>query len=106
MAATKKEISSLDNTYDVTISTPMGELPGKAIVNIEGNSLSGMLSLFNHDNPFSGGSIENGKVSFKGDLKTPVGKIDYTVTGTLIEGKIDAVAKTKMGDLVIRSSKE
>jgi hypothetical protein len=27
----------------------------------------------------------------------------YTVTGTLIEGKIEAVAKTKMGDLLIRS---
>jgi hypothetical protein len=29
--------------------------------------------------------------------------MDYTVTGTLMEGKIEAVAKTKMGELLIRS---
>ncbi len=92
-----------DKTYEIIVSTPMGDLPGKAVLNIDGNSLSGMLSLLNHDNPFSDGSIENGNVSFKGDLKTPLGKMPYTVTGTLMEGKIKAVAKTKMGDLVIRS---
>ncbi len=91
------------NAYDVVVTTPMGELTGKTVLNIAGNSLSGVLSLFNHDNTFSGGSVENGKVAFKGNLKTPVGSMAYTVTGTLIEGKIEAVAKTKMGDLLIRS---
>lgn len=47
----------------------MGELPGKAVLNINGNSLSGMLSLLNHDNPFSGESIDDGKVVFKEELK-------------------------------------
>ncbi len=32
-----------------------------------------------------------------------MGAMPYTVTGTLIDGKIDAVAKTKLGDLAIRS---
>lgn len=99
----QRETTMQDNTYEVIISTPMGELPGKAFLNIEGNSLSGRLSLLNHDNLFSGGSIEDGKVSFKGELKTPVGRMPYTVTGTLMEGKIEAVAKTKMGELLIRS---
>jgi len=47
----------------------MGELPGKAILNINGNSLSGMLSLLNHDNSFSGESIDDGKIVFKDELK-------------------------------------
>ena len=56
------------------------------------------------ENEFSGGTIdENGNVCFKGDLKTPIGKMAYTITGTLISGKVEAVAKTKMGDLKIRS---
>jgi hypothetical protein len=93
----------MNQTYEVVVSTPMGELPGKAVVNIDGNSVSGVLSLLNHDNPFSGGSIEDGKVAFRGDLRTPLGKMAYTVTGTLLGGRIDAVAKTKMGELVIRS---
>ena len=65
--------------------------------------MSGSLSLLNHDNPFSGGSFEDGKVTFKGELKTPIGRMAYTVTGTLMEGKIEAVAITKMGELKIRS---
>jgi hypothetical protein len=103
IATPEKEMAVQGTTYEVVVSTPMGELPGKAVLNIEGNSLSGRLSLLNHDNLFSGGSIEDGKVSFKGELKTPVGHMPYTVTGTFMEGKIEAVAKTKLGDLLIRS---
>ena len=98
-----KEMAVLDNTYDVVVATPMGELPGKAVLNIDGNSLSGMLSHLNHNNPFSGGSIEAGKTAFKGELKTPVGRMPYTVTGTLTEGRIETIAKTKMGELLIWS---
>jgi hypothetical protein len=98
-----KATTVMNQTYEVVVSTPMGELPGKAVVNIDGNSVCGVLSLLNHDNPFSGGSIEDGKVAFRGDLKTPLGKMAYTVTGTLLDGRIDAVAKTKMGELLIRS---
>ena len=103
IAAPKHQAIVLDHTYAVIVSTPMGELPGKVVLNIAGNSVCGMLSLLNHDNPFSGGSIEDGKVAFKGELKTPLGMMAYTVTGTLVEGKIEAVAKTKMGELLIRS---
>ncbi|MFZ6028161.1 MAG: amidohydrolase family protein [Chloroflexota bacterium] len=103
IATRRKEMTTLDSVYDVVISTPMGELPGKAVMNVDGNSLSGSLFLLNHDNPFSGGSSEDGKVTFKGELQTPMGKMTYSVTGTLMEGKIEAVAKTKMGELLIRS---
>ncbi len=99
----KEEMAAQGNTFDVMVSTPMGELPGRAVLNINGSSLSGMLSLLNHNNSFSGGSIEDGKLAFMGDLRTPIGNMPYTVTGTLIEGKIEAIAKTKMGELLIRS---
>jgi predicted TIM-barrel fold metal-dependent hydrolase len=99
----KKGMAVQDNTYEVIVATPMGELPGQAVLIIEGNSLSGTLSLLNHDNPFSGGSLEDGKVTFDGKLKTPMGNMAYTVTGTLLDGKIEAVAKTKIGELLIRS---
>ncbi len=92
------------NVYEVVVSTPMGDMPGKAVVNSEGTSLSGMLSLMGHDNPFTDGTIdEGGNISFQGDLQTPVGKIAYTITGTLIGGVICAVARTRLGDLAIRS---
>jgi len=99
----KPQAIGLDHTYEVIVSSPMGELPGKAVLNIDGNSVCGVLSLLNHDNPFSGGTLDAGKVAFQGELKTPIGLVAYTVTGTLLEGKIEAVAKTKMGELLIRS---
>ena len=92
------------NEYDVSISTPMGDMDGKVNLNIDGNALSGTIFFMKNENEFTGGSIdENGNISFKGDLKTPVGKIVYTIDGTFVDGKIDAVAKTKMGDLAIKS---
>ncbi|MBP2659828.1 MAG: hypothetical protein H6Q69_2860 [Firmicutes bacterium] len=40
-----------------------------------------------------------GDVAFSGDLKTPMGKMPYSVTGTFIDDRIDAIAKRKMGEL-------
>lgn len=100
----KEEEAMSDNQHDVVISTPMGDMDGKVTLNIEGNQLSGTIFFMKNENQFSGGTIdETGKISFQGDLKTPIGKMDYTITGTLIDGKVHALAKTKMGDLAIES---
>ena len=90
--------------YDVAISTPMGKMDGKVVLNINGTALSGKITFMGKENEFSGGTIdENGNVAFKGDLKTPIGKMPYTITGTIASGKVKATAKTKMGDLAIES---
>lgn len=82
----------------------MGDMDGKVTLNISGRDLSGTIFFMKNENQFSGGTIdEAGNVSFKGELKTPIGKMAYTITGTLIDSVIDAVAKTKMGDLIIKS---
>lgn len=98
----EKNMSS--NEYKVSIETPMGAMDSTVVVVIDGTSLSGMISFMGKDNDFTGGTIdEHGKLSFTGALKTPIGKMDYIITGTLVDGVIDAVAKTKMGDLKIKS---
>ena len=94
----------MENEYEVSISTPMGEMPGKIVLNVEGASLSGIISFMKNDNVFSGGSIDaDGNIAFKGDLKTTMGKITYTISGTFMNGIINAIAITKMGDLKIKS---
>lgn len=97
------EGNNMDSVYEVIASTPMGELAGKVALKIDGTDLSGVLSLGNHDNNFTGGTIENDKMTFSGELNTPMGKMPYNAIGTHAEGKIDAVAKTKMGNIVIKS---
>lgn len=100
----KEEKSMPENQYDVVISTPMGDMDGKVTLNMEGTQLSGTIFFMKNENEFAGGTIdENGNVSFQGDLKTPIGKMTYTITGTVADGVINAVAKTKMGDLAIKS---
>lgn len=90
--------------YDVTIATPMGKMDGKVVLNINGTSLSGKITFMGKENEFTGGTIdENGNVSFKGDLKTPIGKMPYTITGSVAGNVVKAVAKTRMGDLAIES---
>jgi predicted TIM-barrel fold metal-dependent hydrolase len=91
------------SVHEILISTPMGTLPGKVVLNIDGTNLSGVFSLFKNDNVFSGGTMKDGKGTFSGDLKTPVGKLSYSVVGTFVDGKIEGVAKTKLGDLKIQS---
>ena len=90
--------------YDVVFSTPMGNMEGKAVLHVDGTSLSGTLVFMGSENKFENGTIdEAGNTVFKGELKTKIGKIAYTVTGTLVDGVINATAKTKMGDISIQS---
>jgi hypothetical protein len=92
------------NDYEVLISTPMGDMPGKVVLNIDGTSVYGTIAFMKNDNTFTGGTIDaDGNVSFKGDLKTSMGKMPYIITGSLKNGIINAIAKTKMGDLSINS---
>ena len=98
------EVMASDNEYDVVISTPMGDMDSKVTLNIDGTELSGTISFMNKVNEFKNGTIdEAGNVAFSGDLQTPIGKIPFTISGTFFDGQIQAVAKTKMGDLEIRS---
>ena len=99
-----ENVTEVKKDYDVVIATPMGKMDGKVVLNIDGTSLSGRITFMNKENEFSGGTIdESGNVSFKGDLSTPIGKMPYTITGTVKDGTVNAVAKTKMGDLAIKS---
>lgn len=93
----------LKKEYNVIISTPMGNVDGKVMLNISGSDLSGTIFFMRSENEFTGGTIdEAGNVSFKGNLKMPVGKMAYMVTGRFTDRQIDAVAKTKIGDFVIK----
>jgi predicted TIM-barrel fold metal-dependent hydrolase len=102
---TKQEEKKVaDNIYNIVVSSPMGEIDGTAELNINGTALAGSLTFMGKVNAFTGGTIDaDGKVAFSGDLQTPMGKIPYTLTGTFKNGVIDALAKTKMGDIPIRS---
>lgn len=92
------------NTLDVDLSTPMGNIDGKMTLNIDGTTLTGSLTAMGKDGDFSGGTIDaEGNISLRGTIKAPMGSMNYTMTGTFRDGKQDAVAATKMGNITIQS---
>lgn len=94
----------MNNEYPVTLSTPMGSIDGKMTLNIDGTNLSGSLMAMGKGGEFKNGTIDaDGNFSLSGEIKAPVGAVAYQMTGTFADGKINAVAKTKMGDIKIQS---
>lgn len=92
------------NTLDVDLSTPMGNIDGKMTLNIDGTTLTGSLTAMGKDGDFSGGTIDaEGNISLRGTIKAPMGSMNYTMTGTFRDGKQDAVAATRMGNITIQS---
>ena len=92
------------NTMDVDLSTPMGNIDGKMTLNTDGTTLTGSLTAMGKSGDFSGGMIDaEGNISLSGTIKAPMGSVNYTMTGTFRDGKLDAVAKTKMGNITIKS---
>lgn len=92
----------MTKTYDVLVETQMGIKTGSTTLTIEGTSLSGTLTVLGHTNEFSDGTIDAaGNVAFAGKMWTPFGKIPYTLTGTLIDDKIEALTKSKIGNFKV-----
>lgn len=104
----EKEVSKTNgidpNSYEVVITSPVGDIDGTVTLNIDGAKLSGSLTAMGKSGEFENGTVNaDGSFECSGILESPMGKMQYTLTGTLREGKVNAVAKTKMGELKITS---
>lgn len=94
----------MNNEYPVTLATPMGNIEGKMPLNVDGTTLSGSLTAMGKGGEFQNGTIDaSGNITLSGEIKARMGAVAYQMTGTFVDGKIDAVAKTKMGDIKIQS---
>lgn len=92
------------NTYDVIVETPMGDKEGQTTLNIDNGVVSGTLTLLGKTNEFADGSIDAaGNVEFSGKMHTPFGKMPFNLKGTLIDGKIEALTTSKIGNFKIHS---
>ena len=63
-----------------------------------------MIFIMGNGDDFSGGTIDaEGSISLSGTIKAPLGSVNYTMTGTFRDGKLDAVAKNRLGNITIKS---
>ena len=94
----------MEKLLDLTVITPLGSYPGKLRLFIDGENLSGILSVLGHDHHFQGGVIKNGKISLSMNVNTPLGMVSMSAAGTLSGEKLDAMANTRLGIFKLKSN--
>lgn len=82
----------LDGTYNTSLDTPMGKINGMITLVTNGNSVQGIIEVMGSKSSFNGVKVSNDKCTFNGNIKTPIGAIDYksicTVIGDILNMEI------------------
>lgn len=86
----------LDGTYDVKAKTPLGKKQGTLVLATEGDVCHADLSIIGM-NKHLVGTINGQEVTFEGtvNLPFPIGKTNFTLTGTVEGDVLSGVCKTK-----------
>ena len=87
----------LDGTYELTLNTPMGNIPCKIKLWQEKGSLSGSIEIMGTKSYFANGKIEENKCIFSGQFNTPMGEINYNILGIAEGNKLIIFAETNKG---------
>ena len=94
----------ISGKYAITMKTPLGPKNGTLTLSSEGDQLSGMLEIMGQKNALSNGRMIGNVCEFTGEIKTMMGKISFSVRGTIEDGKLNAVAETKSGKMEINGT--
>lgn len=95
----------MDGTYNVSISTPIGQQNGTInLVNKEG-VLSGYIRALGNNNPIRNGKANLNSFEFEGTIKTVFSNIDFIASGTIVDDLLQATAKTRYGIIQIRGTR-
>ena len=92
----------LDGTYDLIISTPVGEKRATAILATEGGVLSADVKIAGILRQKGTGTFDGNSFSAQGSVKIPLkGERTYRIEGTVEGDVLDASCKTGRHTLVI-----
>lgn len=95
----------INETYQITMETPMGTLKGTAQIQIDGNNLSGQIQAMGINSKFSDGYINHGNCKFQGMISMLFGKITYEAIGIIKDGKINLDINSNKGMFKIKGQK-
>ncbi|PFG73637.1 hypothetical protein [Tepidiforma thermophila] len=74
---------AVDGTWNITLSTPMGERPAQLTLKTDGNALSGTFGSERGSQEFSGGTVDGNNVSWKTMFNGAMGPMELTFSGTV-----------------------
>jgi len=76
---------AIDGTYNITISTPMGDRPASLTLVTDGDALSGTFSSQQGDQPWDGGTVNGNQVAWSNNFSGAMGPMQLDFAGT-VEG--------------------
>ena len=80
---------ALDGTYEISITTPIGEQTGKLVFETDGGDLTGTSEVMGSAAPLQDGKADGNSFEFMAEANTPMGQLEIT-----IKGKVDGDALT------------
>jgi len=86
---------SVDGSWKITVSSPMGKQEGTYDLKAEGFTLTGVQSGQGHSQPISDGKVDGDNVSWSNSITTPFPmslRFTGAVSGDSIKGKVKAGA--------------
>lgn len=95
----------MDGIYELSINTPMGPVTGKLGLKTKGEELTGIVEVMGMRNNIVGGKVQGNKCYFSGNFKNSVLNLTYDITGELVNGVLNIMAKTNMGQFQLQGKK-
>ena len=87
----------IEGTYELTLNTPMGNIPCKIVLWMEKGKLSGSMEMMGSKSIFYDGKVEENKCIFSGQFNTPMGNINYNILGIVEGDELSIFAETNKG---------
>lgn len=86
----------IDGTYNVKAKTPLGSREGTIVLVTDGSTCVADLTIAGKTAHLTG-VLEGETVTFDGTVKMPfpIGKVDYTLSGTVEGDELKGVCRTK-----------
>lgn len=104
-AEPQKDADDDRQVFEVNVQTPIGTKGGRMVIwDIKDGTFKGTFTLMGKTGPMENGKIDDeGNFEADSEVNSPLGKMPAHTSGTIKDGKVEAVSSTKMGDFAITS---
>jgi hypothetical protein len=88
---------ALDGTYEISMTTPIGNQTGKLVFETNGGALTGNSEVMGSVSPLKDGTADGDSFEFKVDANTPMGALEITIKGKVEGDTLTGEAITPFG---------
>ncbi|MCB2177470.1 MAG: hypothetical protein KQH57_16800 [Actinomycetales bacterium] len=92
-------------SYDLTVDTPFGAQHGRLDLDLTTDRLTGRLATASGTSELDDGSVDGDAFTFTTRLRTPMGRMKATVTGTVDGDTLTASARLPLGRAAIHGTR-